>query len=185
MDRVDGRSFGAELDVIVPAQNLAGGFVLVHPAAAGVVSRALAAAEQLQRRDGYLPPADFALLVEVFAVATQEQRSSTAGRSEVPRQRPSAESAPSVRMVLADPVTAEQAAEILGCTSRNVRDLCSRGVFESAQRNRSGWEIERAEVAERLQGPNSADSPARGKGRGTGGWAAFDQQPRRGTNARW
>lgn len=164
----------------LPAKNLAGGWVLVAPSAAGVIARALAAAENQTRVNGYPPPPDFTCLMAVFAHAVAEQQTPAApGRSEVPRQREVAASAVSVRMVLADPVSAEQAAAQLGCTARNVRDLCARGSFETAQRSRAGWEIERAEVADRAKAQDSAASPARGGSRNAGYWARADQQARR------
>lgn len=39
---------------------------------------------------------------------------------------------------------------MLGCTDRNVRDLCARGVFATARRDAGGaWVIDRTELLER------------------------------------
>jgi hypothetical protein len=164
-----------------PAQHLAGGWVMVHPSAVAVVCRALLAVEQQHRRDGIAASPEFTHLTATFAEAAGQARASGPGRSEVPQQGGLAASAASVRMVLVDPVSAEQAARIIGCTSRNVRGLCASGAFESAQRGPGGWEIERAEVAERAR---SVTSPVR-VGSGSARWPAVGQQARRGANSRW
>jgi hypothetical protein len=160
-----------------PALLLPGGCVMVMPTAAGVVLRSLEKIAELQRRDGLPASSAFQALVAVFAEATAEVRSSEAGRSEVPQQRLVTASVASDRgSVLVDPVSAEQAAELLGCSSRNVRGLCSREVFETAQRTRAGWEIERAEV----QGRARQRSPSVVLGsRGRAYWAGVDAQARR------
>jgi len=161
---------------IGPALLLPDGYVLVAPQSAGVIQRSLEKVAELQRRDGLPASPAFQVLVAVFAQATAEARASEAGRSEVPQQRLVAASVASDRgsVVLVDPVSAEQAAELLGCSSRNVRDLCFREVFDSAQRTRAGWEIERAEVQER-----ASQSPSAAGRRPSAYWAGVDAQARR------
>lgn len=48
----------------------------------------------------------------------------------------------------ADPVDAEEVARVLGCKTRNARDLCSRGAFASAVKVGPSWRVERAELME-------------------------------------
>ncbi len=167
----------------LPAQHLAGGWVLVNPSAVPVVLRALLTVEQVQRRDGISASPEFTHLVATLAEAAGELRASTGGRSEVPRQRGMAASAASDRVVLFDPVSAEQAARIIGCTARNVRGLCTRGAFESAQRRPEGWVMERAEVVDRARARSTVLAAPGGSG--SARWPATGQQARRGANSRW
>lgn len=162
---------------MLPALLLPGGCVLVMPQSVGVVSRSLAKTRELQRRDGMPPSPAFQILADTFDEATEIVRRSATGTSEVPQQsRVTASPASDRGSVLADPMSAEQAAELLGCSARNVRALCSREVFETAQRTRAGWEIERTEVQERArEKPPSVVLGSRGRAY----WAGADAQAQR------
>lgn len=164
-----------------PAQHLAGGWVVVHPSSVAVVCRALLAVEQQHRRDGIAASPEFTCLAATFAEASDAVRSSVAGRAEVPGLAGLRGSWASDRVVLVDPVSAEQASRIIGCTSRNVRGLCTRGAFETAQRGPGGWVIERSEVVDRARAVASA---SRG-GAGSAVWPPVSRQARRGANSRW
>lgn len=141
------------------ATSLPGGLVLVGPEGARRLLWAMRAAEQVTRRDGIAPPADYVTLRQVIEAAVWEIQSAASGRSEVPPPADLASSRASSSSFLAtwvDPVGTSEAAAILGCGTRNVRDLCERGVFETAGVRASQWWVERAEVARRAQGSRAA-----------------------------
>jgi hypothetical protein len=48
-----------------------------------------------------------------------------------------------------DTVGTDEAAQLLGCKPRNVRSLCARGTFATAEQRGRQWAIDRAEVISR------------------------------------
>ena len=109
----------------------------ITPAGANVLLSGVEAANFWWSRNGKSPPAGWreatAVLLEV-AIA--------AGMRPMPPGRPPVESA----ATFADPITARQAAFLLGCSPRNVRYLCQRETITSAQRRSGQWIMEKAEV---------------------------------------
>ncbi len=103
-------------------------------------------------RDRGLPaPPRFHRYWREWEEAAAEDVAAGCGSAEVPppADPESLESSSSVGLGLVDPIGVTEASMILRCRPRNVRDLCRRGVFESAQRRSVGWLIERLEVAQR------------------------------------
>lgn len=157
------------------ATPLPGGMVLLGPLGVLLLFRALVSAERAATRDGISAPRDVATLRGVLAGVYDIARSSASGRSEVPPPAALATSAePS--SVQVDPIGTTEAASLLGCSSRNTRDLCRRGVFASARCRSGVWSIERDEVLARLscagtgrrltqRGTGSGNGPVRGAAR--------------------
>jgi hypothetical protein len=132
------------------ALNLGGGQVLLGPDGARRVMWALVAAERVMARDGIAPPAGHADLRAVVENAVREIGHSDTGTSELPSAAGLSQSIPSSpQMSWVDPIDTSTAAQILRCGPRNVRYLCDRGVFETAEIRGSRWLMERAEVAAR------------------------------------
>lgn len=77
--------------------------------------------------------------------ASNRTRTAASGRPAVPPAPVSSSSR------LVDPIGASEAAVIMNRKARNVRDLCKRGSFESAQQTQGRWQIERAEVLARAE----------------------------------
>lgn len=134
---------------------LPGGLLLLGGRGTRVVAAALALAERIAARDGIAPPADW---VAVRAAVTAA--ASDSGSAEVPAPPVVAAS----RVVVMDPVSTVEAAEMLGCTARNVRDLCARGAF-AASRLGGRWVLEREEVTARgSSSPRAVTSTGKGTG---------------------
>jgi len=134
------------------ATALGGGMVLVGPIGVLRIAAALAASvEVTSRLDGIRPPAVVVGLRELFdAAAAEARRAAASGSAELPRSAAPSSSGASTAPVVVDPVGTAEAAELLGCTTRNVRDLCRRGVFETAAVLAGGWVVSRREVEARL-----------------------------------
>lgn len=131
------------------ATPLPGGMVLLGPLGVLMLNRALVTAERTAARDGISAPREVATLRGVLAGVYEAARSSASGRSEVPPPGAlAASAAPST--VRVDPIGTSEAASLLNCSTRNVRDLCRRGVFASAQCRSRRWEVERDEVLARV-----------------------------------
>ncbi|MEV8510835.1 hypothetical protein [Dactylosporangium sp. NPDC051484] len=130
------------------ATPLPGGLVLLGPAGTLMFWRALVTAETAARRDGIRAPADVAAVRRLLEVAARDARSAVSGSTEVPPPADLArfETTSGVRL---DPIGTGEAASLLGCGQRNVRDLCRREVFASAQCRSGVWTIERDEVLAR------------------------------------
>ncbi len=122
------------------ATPLPGGLMLVGPVGVALIGSALDLAARMSARDGIAIHASVSRLRAAVAEA-----SAACGSAEVP-QRPAREHSPTVGSVVGDRLGTAEAAELLGCGERNVRDLCSRGVFATAVRHRRSWVIARAEV---------------------------------------
>jgi len=130
---------------------LGSGVVLVGPVGVLRIAAALAAAEATGRRDGVRPPSVFVELRALFEGAAAEARRAAArGSAELPRTAAPSSSATSTAPVVVDPIGSAEAAELLGCTARNLRDLCCRGVFDTAQILAGRWVVSRREVEARL-----------------------------------
>jgi excisionase family DNA binding protein len=126
------------------------------------IARCVAFAEdQTRRQHGYGPPASLLPARALLATAAREvdatpmplasanavsTRTEANGSAEVPSARRRAKFSP------VEWITPQEAAEMLGCSDRNVRDLCARGALESAQRKGSRWLVDRAEISARVGG---------------------------------
>lgn len=115
------------------------------------------------RRNGWSPPATLNQPRKLLALAVQEITGSTTtergvaaaapavsasarGSAEVPRAKTPA------GWSQIEWTPTREAAEMLGCTDRNVRDLCARGVFVTARRDTGGsWFVDRTELLERVE----------------------------------
>ncbi len=130
---------------------LPGGMVLVGPRGSRrLLSAVYVLAEVEERRNG-ATPADLLTLRAALEVAAEQARRNTAEAAEY-RAWP-AMSSPrrsSSSTVGAGSIGTREAARLLGCTDRNVRALCRRGVFDSAVRRAGTWWMERSEVAARI-----------------------------------
>jgi hypothetical protein len=103
------------------------GHVLLGGSALADVVRALKAAQHVTRGDGFGPnPRWLWLLEQLEAELAASGNASSPGIEELP---------PIAARSLSDeqPITTREAAELLGCTARNVRGLSSRGVLESGR----------------------------------------------------
>jgi len=106
-----------------PVLRLGGGRVLLGGSALLDVVRALEAAQRVTARDGYHPNLQWRALLSLLR-AELDEATARAGSEGVPQ--PAEVSAWSVEP---ETVSTAQAAEILGCGPRNVRDLAARGVL--------------------------------------------------------
>lgn len=124
-----------------PLLRLGHGQVLLGGSALLDVVRALAAAQQVTRRDGISPNQRWLWLqAELTAEAACIPPSTAApGSAAVPQLDVSAWSSQ-------DLVDTKEAAAMLGCQARNVRDLCSRGVFESGRQIAGRLLLQRVEI---------------------------------------
>jgi hypothetical protein len=113
----------------------------IGPRGALLLLSGMEAAQRWWRADGKAPPAGWAEVYEVLAGVAL----AAGGRPMPVRNAPPVETAVSY----ADPIGATQAAFLLGITPRGVRDLCTRGVLETARRRPGGWVMERSEVEAR------------------------------------
>ncbi len=130
---------------------LGGGQVLLGPIGSLLVDRALAIAQVDGRRNGLRPPATFTALQAILERAAAEARSTAGGSAELPHAADPASSTTSPpSSVMVDPVGTATAAKLLGCSARNIRDLASRGVFETATVRGGCWWVERQEIEARL-----------------------------------
>lgn len=122
------------------------GWAVLSPAA---VLRLLACVEFLRRgavRSGAGLPAwvgPVAAGLEVAAAEARAAGSSVGGSAEVPPGQGQA------GLAAVDLVDSGEAARMLGCSTRNVTGLCTRGVFVSAVKRGRVWWISGAEVAAR------------------------------------
>lgn len=124
---------------------LPGGMVILGPVGVALLRSSLDVATRLAARDGI---SIHASVTHLRAVSMEA--SAACGRSEVPQlDVPEQSALSSDGSGTGDRLGTADAAELLRCTERNVRDLCRRGVFATAVRHRSGWEIATAEVLDR------------------------------------
>lgn len=129
------------------ATSLPGGLVLVGPVGVALVRRALDVTLRMAARDGIAAHVSVTRLRAVI-----DEASAACGRSEVPQHQLPGHSMLPSGSETGDRLGTAEAAVLLSCTSRNVRDLCLRGVFATAVRHRRVWWIARAEVLERVSG---------------------------------
>lgn len=104
-----------------PVLRLGGGRVLLGGSALLDVVRALEAAQRITARDGYRPSPQWRELLSLLRAELGES-TSRVGSAEVPQLA-------EVSAWSQETVSTAQAAELLGCGARNVRDLAARGVL--------------------------------------------------------
>lgn len=138
-----------------------GGYALLGPDGVRRVLYALHAAQRVSRVDGIEPPAEQRRLRSTLAAVLDGFRSEHAELPFPPVMRASEASSSE----WADPIGTSVAATLLGCTDRNVRSLCGRGVFDTAGVRAGQWVIERAEVLQRAADPAGRDGSARDRRR--------------------
>ncbi len=126
---------------------LAGGELLLHAEGVRVLRAGLDALQRSLARDGIgVPPSVVDVLQLLDGPADCRALSVRTAGSGSPAVPPAADPA---RSALLDPVSVQEAAEMLRCQPRNVRDLCARGAFPSARRVDGRWLLERADVLDR------------------------------------
>lgn len=121
---------------------LRGGEVLVGPTAVPWVRLAVQRLVASMRVDG-VQDADAEAILRAFTEARDRLGTSAIGSQEVPIERVSASSC------AADPITTTEVAEMTNTGTRNVVDLCRRGVFATARKVGGRWTVERDEVLAR------------------------------------
>jgi hypothetical protein len=126
---------------------LSGGEVLLVGVDVLVAEQGLRAAIDAQRRNGLPVRSEVAGLHGLLEVAAARVRGSAGfGSAAVPFEADGAASSPE------DLIDVREAAVLLGCKVRNVRDLCGRGVFGSARLLSGRWAVDRVEVESRAMG---------------------------------
>lgn len=120
------------------------GAVLVTGADVLRVRSALGAVVRASRRTNGGVPADLALIYDQFARAAEVVETSASGSRHMPPEVELSQSAHD------EPIGADEAAGLLGCSRRNVRDLCVRGSIVTARKVGSHWFMDRAEIVGRL-----------------------------------
>ena len=123
---------------------MSGGEVLVERSAVPWIRLAVQRLRAEMRRDG-VRNVDADAYLAAFTEARDRCATSANGSAEVPQVDDSAWSIP------VDPMTTEEAAEMLGTGSRNVRDLCKRGALATARQVSGRWLVERDEVLARVE----------------------------------
>lgn len=122
--------------------NLGHGGVLLRGSALADVVRALEAAQRVTQRDGFGPDrrwlALHAALCEALMTDSNVPPQAVEVRAEVPHAAPSPWSE--------DAITTQEAATMLDCGARNVRDLHRRGVLDSGRLVAGRLLLSRAEV---------------------------------------
>lgn len=119
---------------------LEGGQVLLGGPAVLDVNHMLQQVARLSRdRDGIGLSPRLRLLLATFAAAAQETRTAASGRPEVPQL-------PDRALSPMDPIDTKEAARMLGCGERNVRDLASRGVLPTSRHVGGRLQLDRIEV---------------------------------------
>lgn len=127
-------------DIVV----LRGGEVLLRGQSVLDAHFAMQAALDAQRRNQLPVRRSVQDLADALLSATNlHQVAEDRGSAEVP---PASAVPPSAQD---DSIDAKEAAVLLHCTSRNVRDLCCRGQIESARRVAGRWVMDRAEILSR------------------------------------
>ncbi|MGX7681344.1 helix-turn-helix domain-containing protein [Jatrophihabitans sp. DSM 45814] len=123
------------------AVELPGGVMVLWGPGAMIADQAMRAAVASQRRNGLPVRAQVQSVADLASRCAQMASATSAhGSAEVPHVLDLQES-------LSDnAISTEEARKMLGCTERNVRDLCKRGVLESARLIDGRWRIDRAEV---------------------------------------
>jgi hypothetical protein len=120
------------------AQSLAGGYVLLFPGGTRrLLGLALLGLDAARAKNGYEPGPDVAELIGALRMAVEQ--------ASLPTPPPIVR-----RRTGPDVIDTREAAELLGCQPRNVRDLAARGVFATAEQgHQRRWAINRAEVLAR------------------------------------
>jgi hypothetical protein len=159
---------------------LGAGQVLVGPAGALYLARALAQSTRAARRDGIRPPADVTELQAVLDTAAGEAQTLARETAKARREEQLADSASITSS--GDPAGAIDAAtmaSLMGFSPQWARALLRRGAFASASRRAGHWSVDRAEVEALLlkgEGPHAHDDRA---GTGADQLAAGGADPRR------
>ncbi len=123
-----------------PLLRLGGGKVLLAGSALLDVVRALETAQYVTSRDGYGPnPRWRWLFTQLRAELADAERTAAAGSAALPQLDDASWSSQ-------DLIDTQEAAVMLGCKPRNVRDLHGRGVLESGRVVGGRLLLERAEV---------------------------------------
>jgi excisionase family DNA binding protein len=106
-----------------------------------VVIRAFDTAQRVARGDGIAPNGEWLWLRGQLAAEAASAPLPTAAHNAaaLPRIAESASSS-------ADLIDTREAARLLGCRPRNVRDLCHRGALESSTKHGGHWRVDRLEV---------------------------------------
>ncbi len=125
---------------------LVGGEVLLHRDGVRYAEQAMRAALASQRRNGLPSPPDAVALYRALHTAVGRLHASATGSPALP---PLAVAAP---LTVMDTISVPAAAQLLGCTDRNVRDLCARGVL-TGTRDGGRWHVDRVEVHARANRP--------------------------------
>lgn len=126
-----------------PLMHLGGGRVLLGGPALADVVRALEAAQHVTRANGYGPPPRWRWLLEQLRTAARES-AVTAPAEQLPQEVPHTAAAPPSST--SQWIGTREAASVLGCGERNVRDLALRGVLETARRERGRLLLDLDEV---------------------------------------
>lgn len=139
-----------------PLLRLGNGQVLLGGSALLDVVRALSAAQQVARRDGISPNARWRWLQDQLLAEAASIPGATAppGSAAVPQVADSAG-------LPQDLIDTKEAAQMLACKPRNVRDLHARGVLESGRLVAGRLLLERAEVAAEVHRRAEVASPQR------------------------
>jgi hypothetical protein len=124
-----------------PVLRLGGGMVLLSGSALLEVVRALSTAQLVARRDGISPHAGWRWIHAELAAEAACITSTTAARGSAAVPHPG-----DPALSCTDLVDTKEAAQMLDCQPRNVRDLCSRGVLDTARMVGGRLLIERLEV---------------------------------------
>ncbi|WP_375491994.1 helix-turn-helix domain-containing protein [uncultured Jatrophihabitans sp.] len=117
-----------------------GGDVLLSGVAVLDVATALELVAAVHRNNGGAGATRLASLMEPFTTAARRVQSfvvETAKPSELVAVPESA---------LADPISSDEAAQLLGCSPQNFTKHCRRGTYDTARRTGRTWLIERSEV---------------------------------------
>ncbi len=125
---------------------LTGGEILLHRDGVRWVEMALRAALVSQRRNGLPSPPAAVALYRALHTATSRLQASASGSAELPPLTVAG------TLTVMDTIPTSVAARLLGCSARNVRDLCSRGVL-TGTRAGGRWHVDRVEVQARATRP--------------------------------
>ncbi|MCU1668048.1 MAG: DNA-binding protein [Blastococcus sp.] len=124
---------------------LPGGQVLLGGSALLDVVRALQAAQRVTQRDGIAAPERWrGLLAQLLSAAADAPATAPPGSAAVPQPDHSS-------WLPGDLVDTKEAAEMLGCKPRNVRDLNARGALESGRLVGGRLLLERTEIEAELR----------------------------------
>lgn len=119
---------------------LPGGQVLLAGSALLDVARALQGVQRAARSDGIEPPDRVRWLLAQVLAAAAESTTAAPGSAALPQME---DLSPSLHE---DLISSEEAASMLGCKPRNVRDLAVREVLRSGRKRAGRLLFERSEI---------------------------------------